>query len=153
MNRTKYIATASVMAALYLVLVLAFAGISYGQIQFRVANILIGVVPLLGMPAVVGITVGVFASNVISPLGPLDLLSAIPSFVGLALIYKLRNRSVLLGLSIYTLLVSLWVSFLIFRTYEVPWVPTFAYVFVGVFLATVVGGYAVYRAAGKVMAK
>jgi uncharacterized membrane protein len=150
-NKTKYIATVAVIAALYVVLVLAFAGISFGQIQFRVANLLIGIVPLLGMPGVVGVTVGVFVSNMISPLGPLDLLSVIPSFIGLMLLNMLKNRSVLMGLFVYSLIVSTWVSYLVSITYNVGWLATFMYVFTGIFLATTLGGYAVFRSAKRVL--
>lgn len=131
-------------AATYAALVYFLAPISFLQIQMRVANALMGVVPILGMPAVYGITLGVLLGNIFSPLGPIDLLSPIPSFVGLFIIYKLRERMVLLGLSLYSLIVSLWVAFMLNYILNVPYLVTFIYVFVGVAVATVGLGYPLY---------
>lgn len=63
MRRTVLVATAAVYAAMYVVLALAFSPISYGVINLRVANILMGLVPLIGWPAVVGQGLGVFIAN------------------------------------------------------------------------------------------
>ncbi|MGA1974029.1 MAG: hypothetical protein ABSG92_00105 [Conexivisphaerales archaeon] len=46
---------------------------------------------------------------------------------------------------------SVWVSFLASRKYEVAWPPTFLYVYVRIFLATTLGGYVVYRSTKKVV--
>ncbi|MHA1239056.1 MAG: QueT transporter family protein [Candidatus Odinarchaeia archaeon] len=131
-------------AATYAALMYFLAPISFMQIQVRVANALIGVVPLLGMPAVYGITLGVLIGNTLSPLGPIDLLSAIPSFIGLLIVYKLRKKSVLLGLTIYSLIISIWVAFMLNYVFNLPYLLTFAYVFIGVTIATVGLGYLLY---------
>jgi hypothetical protein len=55
------------------------------------------------------------------------------------------------GLSAYSPIVSVWVSFLASRKYEVAWPPTFLYVYVRIFLATTLGGYVVYRSTKKVV--
>ncbi len=46
------IALGSTIAALYIVLVVGLAPLSFLQFQFRAANILLGIVPLAGLPAV-----------------------------------------------------------------------------------------------------
>lgn len=140
----KNLTVAIFCAATYAALVYFLAPISFLQIQMRVANALMGVVPILGMPAVYGITLGVLLGNIFSPLGPIDLLSPIPSFLGLFIIYKLRERMVLLGLSLYSLIVSLWVAFMLNYILNVPYLVTFVYVFVGVAVATVGLGYPLY---------
>lgn len=98
------------------------------------------------MPAVYGLTLGVFLGNTVSPLGPIDLFSAVPSFIGLMIIHKLRKKSVLLGLSIYSLIISLWVALMLNKVLGQPYWITFVYVLIGVFIATVVLGYALYQA-------
>jgi uncharacterized membrane protein len=65
---TKNIALASLFAALYAVLVLVLAPISFQLVQVRVADALIPLSIIFGWPSVVGVTVGCVVSNVISPM-------------------------------------------------------------------------------------
>jgi uncharacterized membrane protein len=146
---TRDIALCIVCCALYAALVNVFAPISFQQIQVRVANALIGSVPLLGWPAVCGLALGVFLGNLTSPLGPIDLLSTLPSFLGLLVVYRLRQVSVLLGLQIYSTLVSIWVAFMLNFAFQLPYITTFAYVFVGVTIATTGLGYILYKSLSK----
>lgn len=75
MNKTKLdtMARQAIIAALYLVLTLSIGGFSYGPVQFRyseILNLLAFYNPLNG----IGITLGVFLSNLWSPLGMADLI-------------------------------------------------------------------------------
>ena len=143
--KTKDIALGIVCCALYAALVNVFAPISFQQIQVRIANALIGLVPLLGWPAVYGLTLGVFLGNLSSPLGPIDLVSVFPSLLGLLAIHKLRQVSVILGLQIYSTIVSIWVVFMLNFVFRLPYLITFVYVFLGLTIATTGLGYLVYR--------
>ncbi|MEM2001481.1 MAG: QueT transporter family protein [Candidatus Methanomethylicaceae archaeon] len=142
---SRDIAKAAVIAALYVALVWALTPISFGAVQIRVSNALIGIVPLVGMPAVFGITLGVLIGNIPSPLGPVDLLSAIPTFIALLIIMRLKDRSVLLGLAIYSVILSAWVGMLLNYAFGVPFLITFVYLLAGIGFATAVLGYLVYR--------
>ena len=147
--KTKNVAVSIIISVLYVVLVYAFAPISFHQIQVRIANALIGLVPLLGWAGVYGLALGVFLGNLSSPLGPIDLLSVLPSFAGLVSVYKLRNVSVILGLQIYSTLVSLWVAFMLYLVFNIPYLVTFIYVFIGITIATTGLGYLLYKSASK----
>lgn len=136
-------------ASCYAALVVFLVPISFLQIQVRVANALMGLVPIFGMPAVYGLALGVFLGNIVSPLGLIDLFSAVPSFIGLLIIYKLRNRSVLLGLLIYSVIISLWVAWMLNWILGLPYWIGFIYVFIGVVIATVGLGYILYQAFSK----
>ena len=116
--KTRNVTVSIIVSVLYVVLVYAFAPISFHQIQIRIANALIGLVPFLGWPAVYGLALGVFLGNLSSPLGPIHLLSVLPSFAGLVLVYKLRNVSVILGLQIYSTVLSLWVAFMLYSVFN-----------------------------------
>jgi len=120
------------------------------MVQVRVADALTGLVPILGLPAVYGIALGVFIGNLYSPLGPIDLLSTLPSLLGLWMIYRLRRVSVVLGLLSYSLAVSLWVAFMLYYVVEAPYLIAFIYVFTGVTIASVGLGYPLYRYASKI---
>ncbi len=122
------------------------APISFGAIQIRVANALIGIVPLMGMPAAAGISLGVFIGNLASPIGPLDLLSAIPTFASLLILIRLRGRSVIAGLACYTVIISAWVGALLNYAFGMPFLVAFAYLLAGIGISTVGLGYLVYRA-------
>jgi len=142
---------AAFMAALYVGLIELFHPISFQAIQVRVANALIGTVPILGWPAIIGITLGVLIGNITSPLGLIDLISAIPTFIGLYIIYRLRNTSVLLGLTIYTIILSLWVGFMLWYVLNLPYIITVAYLLIGIGISTIFLGYILYKALRRVI--
>ena len=148
MKRSTVVATAAVYAAMYAVLSLAFSPISYGVINLRVANILMGLVPIVGWPAVVGQALGVFISNqpALDPLGPIDLINVIPSFIFAWVAWRLRRRSVFLGLTLYSLALGISVSCALSLAFHLPLLVEIPQVTAGIFLATAVLGYILYRA-------
>ena len=147
--KAKDVTTCLVFCSMYVALVNIFEPISFQQIQMRVANSLIGLVPLFGWPAVYGLTLGVLLGNLVSPLGPIDLLSALPSFLGLLIVHRLRRVSVLLGLQAYSTIVSIWVAFMLNHIFHLPYFLTFAYVLIGVSAATTGLGYTLYKSLSK----
>ena len=65
---SRDLALAAVFAALYAVLVLALAGISFQLVQVRVADALIPLSMLFGWPVALGVTVGGAIANLASPM-------------------------------------------------------------------------------------
>ncbi|MDA4119508.1 MAG: QueT transporter family protein, partial [Thaumarchaeota archaeon] len=63
MKRSVVIATAAVYAALYAALTISLGQIGYGGVNFRVANALLGLIPIIGWPAVIGQGLGVLLAN------------------------------------------------------------------------------------------
>lgn len=140
--------TAAVYAAMYVALALVFGPISYGPINLRVANVLMGLIPLIGWPAVLGQTLGVFIANqpaLGDSLGPIDLLNVIPSFLFSLLLWKLMNKSVFLGLTLYSVALGITVSFALNYAFNLPLLVGIPQVTAGVFIATAVFGYLLYR--------
>ena len=149
-RRSVLISTAAVYAAMYVALTLVFSPISYGIINLRVANILIGLVPIIGWPAVLGQTLGVFIANQSAlgdPLGPIDLINVVPSFLFSFLLWELRNKSVFLGLTLYSVALGITVSYAV--SYASNGKATFfalvPLVTPGIFIATAVLGYIMYK--------
>ncbi len=66
--KVKDLALASIFAALYAVLVIFLAVISFQLVQVRLADALIPLSIVFGWPAVVGVTIGCVVSNVVSPM-------------------------------------------------------------------------------------
>ena len=72
-SSTKKIAQNAIIAAVYFVLTLALPGLSYGQIQFRIAELLV-LLCFWRPDFIIGVTLGCFLANINSTLGPWDLL-------------------------------------------------------------------------------
>ncbi|MGI0079438.1 MAG: QueT transporter family protein [Nitrososphaerales archaeon] len=132
--KTVNLALTGVLAGVYGVATFALGIVSFGILNLRLTNILLGVVPIFGWPGVFGIALGVLLGNFASPLGPIDLLSAFFSLIGLSAIHLLRKRSVPAGLAIYDLILSLWVSFELSFVYRLPYLPTLYVVIAGMTL-------------------
>ncbi|MBI3841374.1 MAG: QueT transporter family protein [Thaumarchaeota archaeon] len=148
MKRTVVVATAAVYAAMYAGITIALGPISYGGLNFRVANALLGLVPILGWPAVIGQGLGVVLANAYSPYS-LDTLNAIPSFAFAWLIWKLRKVGVFLGLTIYSVALGTSVSLVIgYPNFDLVY-SLLPLVTLGIFVVTAVLGYILYKAAGR----
>ncbi len=148
MRRTLVVTTAALYAATYVALTLAFGQVSYGVVNLRVANVMVGLIPLIGWPAILGQTMGVFLGNAFSTLGPIDLINVIPSFVFSWVLWKVRKRSVFLGLTVYSLALGATVTIALGYVgfLNGPWYLGFAYVFAGIFAMTAIFGYFFYAA-------
>ena len=72
MDKTILVCRTALIAALYTVLTVAIAPLSYGPVQFRFSECLT-VLPLFFPESVIGLTVGCFFSNLFGN-GPLDLI-------------------------------------------------------------------------------
>ncbi|MGI6036524.1 MAG: QueT transporter family protein [Limnochordia bacterium] len=66
------LAWSALIAAVYVILVWIFAPISFGLVQFRIAEALT-VLPILMPEAVLGLFVGAMLSNILGGLGPWDI--------------------------------------------------------------------------------
>ena len=93
---TKDIALTAILSALYAVLVIGLAPISYGFLQLRIADALIPLAMAFGWPVVVGVTLGCFVGNFCGQLGALDyLLGPVANLVAGIVVYLLRSRPLL----------------------------------------------------------
>jgi uncharacterized membrane protein len=137
---------------MYVVLGVVFSPVSYGLINLRVANVLVGLVPLLGWPAIIGQTLGVFITNqpaLGDPLGPIDLINVLPTFVFTWVVWRLRKKSVFLGLTLYAVALGVSVSYALSYAFNLSMFVEIPQVMTGIFLATTVLGYLFYRAVGR----
>ena len=85
-----------VFAALYAVLVVVLAPISFCPVQLRVADVLIPSAALFGWPVVAGVTVGCFVCNAYYALGPIDIIAGpIANLIAATIILLLRRQRLL----------------------------------------------------------
>jgi hypothetical protein len=88
---------AAVIAALYTTLVVVPpAPLSFGPIQLRVADSLIPLSSMLGVPAVIGVSLGALIANTYYFLSPLDIiLGSLANLLAAYLIFRFKDRLLL----------------------------------------------------------
>ena len=100
--KTKRIAFAALIAALYAVLTIAIAPLSYGPVQFRISEAIKALV-LIQPWAIPGIVVGTFVANLFSPyVGPWELIwMPLTDGLGGLLAWWIGKRWPVIGLLLY----------------------------------------------------
>ena len=94
--KTNEISLTIIFTSLYAVLVIVLAPISYGPLQLRVADCLIPLAAMFGLPAILGVTAGCFIGNAYFWLGPQDvILGTIANLVAATIIFTLRKQQFL----------------------------------------------------------
>lgn len=107
---------AAAIAAVYTVLTMVFAPISFGPVQFRIAEILC-ILPFFTPAAVPGLFLGCFLSNMLCGAAGLDIIfGSLATLIGAAGSYMLRNHKALVC-----------VPPILANTIIIPWVLRFAY--------------------------
>lgn len=92
----RFIARAAIIAAVYTGLTMTLQSISFGPIQFRLAEALT-VLPFIDAAAVPGVALGCMFANLSSPFGLVDILGgSLITLVSAYLTYKAPNRYVAL---------------------------------------------------------
>jgi uncharacterized membrane protein len=152
--QSKDITIIGIYAALYAALVVVLGGFSYGPIQVRVADSLVAVVPLLGLPGVLGHTLGVFIANMFSTAGLIDLLNTIPSFAMSFVVYYVYKRtqndySVIGTCLAYSVVLGVTVGWMLSNAFALPLLLTMAYVAIGNTVASVLIGWPLFKVLKK----
>ncbi|MCW4052775.1 MAG: QueT transporter family protein [Candidatus Bathyarchaeota archaeon] len=91
--KTSNLSLMIAFAALYTVLVIALAPISFGPIQLRLADCLIPLAALFGLPMIGGVTIGCFLGNAYLWLGFQDVVLGSAANVLAATIIFLMRRN------------------------------------------------------------
>ena len=117
--KTKYLAEAAVIAAIYALLTIVLAPISYGAVQVRISEALT-VLPFFTPAAVPGLFVGCIAANIMSPYGLADLIfGSAASLIGAIGSYLLRKKPLLVSLA-PVISNGIIVGAMLYYVYEVP---------------------------------
>ena len=130
------IALTAITAALYITLGYVFQPISFLGLQFRVAELIVGMCILFPFEGLIGNVIGVFFVNLTSPLGPIDLISCIVNIPALYCIVLLRDKKFLkyLGGVLYAIIISIYVAIVLNLAFMLPiW-----FMFVQVLIAEVI---------------
>lgn len=143
--KTKTIVYGGVFAAIYVVLTLAIAPISYGAIQFRVAN-LMKPIALLHPAFALSIALGTGMSDLFSPFGVWDWgIMPIVDFVAAILCWKLRQFPVI-AILLQSTIVSIGVSvFPLGIAARIPFDATFLPVLIPGVIAPIIGYFLIWH--------
>lgn len=99
----KKLVTTALVAAIYATLTLVLGAISYGPIQFRVAEIMV-LLPFIKKDYIWGLTIGCFLANIIGPYGVPDIIfGTTATFLS---VYAVYMTSEMMDGKKYALLVS-----------------------------------------------
>ena len=146
LKKIRFLTTAAVIAALYAALTYAFAFMSYGPVQFRVAEILT-VLPFYTPAAIPGLALGCVIANIGSSLGPIDMLVG----GGATLLAAVLSRVVPKKLVPFPPIIcnAVIVGIELHFVMNAPLVPTMLYVALGEAVVCLIGGYAFMLAIDK----
>lgn len=115
-NKLNKIVYGAGIAAIYVVLTLVFAPISFGAIQFRVSEILC-ILPVFTVAGVPGLFIGCFIANLLGGAAIIDVIfGSLATLIGAYGTYLLRKNVKLA-----------WLPPVISNTFIIPFVLRFAY--------------------------
>lgn len=152
---TKRLTRTAVIAAIYAVVTLAISPFAYGNIQFRVSEILV-LLALFDPLYIGGLTLGCLIANLLGPNGPMDVLfGTLATFISVYAIYLtgklIKNYKVqLLVASIWpTIFNGLIIGWMLNKLYELPLVLSMIEVALGELVVITFIGVPLFLMAGS----
>ncbi|CEO20547.1 QueT transporter family protein [Paraclostridium sordellii] len=154
-NKTKKLVMTSLVAAIYAVLTLVLGAISYGPIQFRIAEIMV-LLAFIKKDYIWGLTIGCFLANVIGPYGVPDIVfGTTATFLSVYAIYL--TGKVMKGKKYAILIASIWptlinaviIGFMLNIFVGIPLILSMIQVGFGEFVVITIIGVPLYKIIGK----
>ncbi len=133
----------SIIAALYVVLILIFHFLSFGEIQFRVAELLL-ILILFDKKSFYGLTAGVIIANLFSPLLLYDLTFGVLASVLTILFMILLKKWPYIALLVPSLVNGPIIGLMLYFALDLPFLLSTLTVFLGEFVVTYVFGLPIY---------
>jgi uncharacterized membrane protein len=139
MIKLNYLVRVAMIAAIYVVLNIIFAPISYGPIQVRIAEILV-ILPFIDSSAIIGLFLGCILANVIGPLGMVDVIGgSLCTLIAAYLTYKVKSPK--LAPLPPVLINAFGVSIYLHLLFDLPYWITVLYIGIGEVIACYILGY------------
>ena len=139
MPKLNYLVRVAMVAAIYVVLNIIFAPISYGPIQARIAEALV-VLPFIDPSAIMGLFLGCILANIYGGLGMVDIMGgSLCTLIAAYLTYKLKNPK--LAPLPPVLINAFGVGIYLHLLFDLPYWITVLYIGIGEFIACYVLGY------------
>lgn len=143
---------AAVVAALYIVITMVFAVFSYGPVQFRVSEGLNNLA-VFNKRYIIAVTLGCFISNMMSSLGPIDMIvGPVETLIALVTINLVtrRMKSIPARLAASVLIATF---FMFIIAFEIAYVGSTAFwpTFWSAYLTTAIGEFTMMTAGAVVL--
>lgn len=144
--KSKDLALAALFTSLYVVAVILLAPISFEVFQVRVADILMPLSIIFGIPAIFGLTIGAFIANFASPFGIIDVIGgSVANFIASYTAWIIGRKNfkgswiiaILVENLIITLIVGTYISYLLTLPIVIGWFG----IFIGSLISMNFGGY------------
>ena len=139
MIKLNYLVRVAMIAAIYVVLSILFAPISYGPVQVRIAEALV-VLPFIDPSAIIGLFLGCILANIYGGLGMVDIIGgSLCTLIAAYLTYKVNNPK--LAPLPPVLINAFGVSIYLHLLFDLPYWITVLYIGIGEVIACYVLGY------------
>lgn len=139
MGKVNYLVKVAMIGAIYVILTIIFAPISYGPIQVRIAEALV-ILPFIEPSAIIGLFIGCILANIYGGLGMVDIIGG--SFCTLIAAYltsKVKNPK--LAPLPPVIINAFGVSIYLHLLFDLPYWITVLYIGIGELVACYVLGY------------
>ena len=137
---SREIALICIFAALYAIGVVFLAPFSFLPIQVRIADALLPLSIIFGIPVVIGLSLGTVVANIFGGLGFIDIIGGtIANFIATFVAWKIcRSNKVpfIVGIGCQIVIVSVIVGTYLSYLFELPLIVGITDLFIGTFLAT-----------------
>lgn len=150
-NTVKRLVRTAIIAALYVVLTLVLAPISYGNIQFRVSEIMV-LLAFFDPFYIGGLTLGCFIANILGPNGVADVIfGTLATFISVYAISLTRkfgknNKASLIIASLWpTIFNGVIIGWMLNYLYQLPLVLSIGEVTIGEFVVVTIIGVPVIK--------
>lgn len=147
---TREIVLSAIIAALYVAITFVFSAISYGPVQFRIAEMLNCLI-IYDKRYIWGITLGVLISNLQSTLGIIDITwGTLTTVITLTVVYfvtkKITDRRVQLAICVLitTVLMGFLVALELTYVLKSPFLYTWLTVSLGELVVMLAGAFVIY---------
>lgn len=138
----KMVAYTALVAAVYAVMTLAVAPLSFGAVQLRVSEMLV-LLAFLDKRYAPGLILGCFIANCFSPLGMVDAVFG--TVCTAAALYGITHSKTLFGASLWPVICNAFLGVEYYFLQNAPLLLTAGSIAVGEFLAVSCLGYVVFR--------
>ena len=150
-NLTSKIVKSALIAALYAVLTIILAPISYGPIQFRISEMLM-FLPLFGKEYIIGLTMGCFIANIAGGLGLADMIfGTLATLISCILVYYtpklIKNEKLSLFIASLwpTIVNALIIGWELYKFFGLPFALSALQVGFGEFVVITIVGLPVFK--------
>ncbi|MFL0166630.1 QueT transporter family protein [Candidatus Clostridium helianthi] len=150
-NTVKRLVKTAIIAALYAVITLVLAPISYGPIQFRVSEIMV-LLAFFDPFYIVGLTLGCFIANILGPNGLADIIfGTLATFISVYAVsitekfVKNKKTSLIIASLWPTIFNGVVIGWMLNYIYQFPLVLSIGEVAVGEFVVVTIVGVPIVR--------